>query len=179
MSITLIVGPMFASKTSRLISEYQRLQSIKNSAVLINYVDDDRYGNDNFVYSHDMNKVPCVKVKELFQVDEEILSKSEVILINEGQFFPDLIEFCLKWCEQYNKTIIVAGLDGDYLRRPFGKINELVSLADDIIKVKAYCKKCMNRTEALFTKRLTNQTDNIVIGNDIYMPVCRKHYLEI
>lgn len=178
MSITLIVGPMFASKTSRLIGEYRRLQSIKNSAILINYVDDNRYGEDNFVYSHDKNKVPCIKVRTLSETNDKQLMNCDVILINEGQFFSDLIEFCLKWCEQYGKTIVVAGLDGDYLRRPFGKINELMSLADDVIKVKAYCKKCMNRTEALFTKRLTNDTEEVLIGTDIYMPVCRKHYLE-
>ncbi len=170
---------MFSGKTSELQREYTRWHNINKSAIMINYADDNRYGDDNYVYNHDRQKIPCVKSKKLSDVDQQILKENDVILINEGQFFPDLLDFCKLWCDTYKKNIVVCGLDGDYLRNPFGQINELISLCDEVIKLKAFCKLCNDGSRAIFTKRLTNQTENIIIGSDdVYMPVCRKHYLE-
>lgn len=170
---------MFSGKTSELQREYTRWKNINKNALIINYSDDERYGKDDFVYNHDKNKIPCIKTKKLFDIPIEILQKNDVILINEGQFFGDLFNFCQLWCEKYNKNIVVCGLDGDYLRKPFDQINSLLPLADEVIKLKAFCKKCNDGTQALFSKRLTDETENIVIGSDEkYMPVCRKHYID-
>lgn len=184
MSIKVYLGCMFSGKTSELISEYKRWHNIKKNIFMINYADDNRYGDDNFVYSHDKQKVPCIKTTKLMDLHNDnqtydILNDTDVILVNEGQFFPDLIEFCKFWCDEQNKNIVVCGLDGDYLRRPFGQMNDLITIADDVVKLKAFCKICNDGTEAIFTKRLTNSQEKILIGEtDIYMPVCRKHYLQ-
>lgn len=178
MSIKLYIGCMFSGKTSRLIHEYNRWENINRNAIMINYIDDNRYGTDNYVYSHDKNKIKCIKVRELFNISDKILKNNDLILINEGQFFPDLIDFCLKWCEEYNKDIIVCGLDGNFMRKPFGQINDLISISDEVTKLTAYCKKCNDGTKAIFSKRLSNEKENIVIGTDNYIPVCRKHYVE-
>ena len=176
MSIRLYIGCMFSGKTSELLREYTRWKNINKNVILINYADDNRYGDDEYVYSHDKNKVPCIKTKKLNDVQVELLHNNDVILINEGQFFPDLIEFCEFWCEKHKKNIAVCGLDGDHLRKPFGQLCELMSLADEVIKMKAFCKKCNDGTRAIFTKRLTDDKEQILIGSDMYMPVCREHY---
>ena len=99
-------------------------------------------------------------------------------MIDEGQFFPDLKEYVVKWCEEYKKNIIVIGLDGDYKRNPFGQILDLIPIADNVMKLKAMCKLCSDGTEALFTHRLTTEDEQVLIGNSNYIPVCRQHYLE-
>lgn len=178
MSIRLYIGCMFSGKTTELLREYTRWKNINKNVIMINYINDDRYGQDDFVYSHDKNKVPCIRLKNLSEAPIELLEKNDVILINEGQFFPDLIEFCKLWCDVYKKNIVVCGLDGDHLRIPFVEISSLISIADEVIKLQAFCKKCNDGTRAIFTKRLSEEKERIVIGSDKYIPVCRKHYLE-
>jgi thymidine kinase len=76
----------------------------------------------------------------------------------------------------YSKHIIICALDGDFMRKPFGKISELIPMADEITKLKAFCTECNDGTSAIFTWRLSKDTEQISINND-YIPVCRKHYL--
>jgi thymidine kinase len=72
----------------------------------------------------------------------------------------------------------VAGLDGDAQRKPFGKLLELIPLADSIIKLKAMCKKCNDGTEALFTSKKVHDTTVVDIGSsDKYEALCRAHYI--
>lgn len=177
-SIRLYIGCMFSGKTSELIREYTRFIKIGMKVLCINYTFDTRYGEDAFVYSHDLNKMKCVKSKLLSDISKEMLIENDVILINEGQFFDDLLEFCKEYCDEYKKHIIICGLDGDYMRKPFGKINELISISDEITKLKAFCTECNDGTPALFTWRLSKDKSQISINND-YIPVCRFHYLQL
>ena len=110
------------------------------------------------------------------EVSHELISEYDVILINEGQFFKDILEFCTKYCDTHKKHIVVCGLDGDYLRKPFGQINDLISMADEITKLKAFCTECNDGTSAIFTWRLSSNKEQVSIGTD-YVPLCRKHYL--
>lgn len=169
---------MYSGKTSQLIREYKKWGKIGKTVLCINYAKDERYGNDDFIYSHNMEKAKCVKVTNLFDVSENLLKNSDLIMINEGQFFTDLIDFCIKWCETYNKNIIVCGLDSDFQRKPIGQMNELMSICDNIEKLKALCNICKDGTPALFSWRNTNDKQQIVIGTD-YIPVCRKHFIEL
>jgi thymidine kinase len=177
-TIKLILGCMFSGKTTELQREFREWSSIDKKPLCINYIDDNRYGNIfSNMYNHNEIGVECIKVGKLSDVNIELLKKSEIILINEGQFFHDLVEFCLLWCEEYGKNIIVCGLDGDYLRRPFGRILDLMPLADSVVKLTAYCKKCSDGTKALFTHRKSSETEQVVIGANNYEALCRKCYL--
>ena len=111
------------------------------------------------------------------KTDEEIMNH-DYIMIDEGQFFSDLKEYVLKWCEVFKKNIIVIGLDGDYKRNTFGQILDLIPVADQVTKLKALCKLCNDGTEALFTHRLSEEDEQVVISYSKYIPVCRQHYLE-
>ena len=178
MSLKLYIGCMFSGKTSKLIEEYENIISQNKIPIVINFQNDNRYGNDNYVYSHDLKKIPCIKAEKLLSLDENIFLNCDYILINEGQFFVDILEFCTLWSDKHKKNIIVCGLNGDYLRKPFQEISNLISICDQNIKLNALCVKCDYKQEALFTKRITNDKERIVIGTNNYIPVCRKHYLE-
>lgn len=178
-SLRLYLGCMYSGKTSELIREYRRWTNIGKKVIFINYSKDERYGDDNYVYSHDKTKEKSIKVEFLKDIDKNILNNYDVILINEGQFFTDIVEFCKLWCDEYHKNIVVCGLDGDYQRNPFSTINYLISMADEIVKLKAFCKLCNDGTPAIFTHRLTNEKEQIVIGSTNYIPVCRSHYNEL
>ena len=175
-SIKLYLGCMFSGKTSELIREYTRYTKIGKKVICINYTSDTRYGDDNYVYSHDLNKIECLRTQKLMSINLQDILKYDVILINEGQFFDDIIEFCKLYCDMYAKHIIICALDGDFMRKPFGKITELISLADEITKLTAFCTECKDSTPAIFTLRLSQDTEQISINNN-YIPVCRKHYL--
>ena len=175
-SIKLYIGCMFSGKTSELIREYTRYTKIGKKVICINYTSDTRYGDDNYVYSHDLNKIECLRTQKLMSINLQDILKYDVILINEGQFFVDIIEFCKLYCDMQSKHIIICALDGDFLRKPFGKINELIPLADEITKLTAFCTECNDTTPAIFTLRLSEDIEQISINNN-YIPVCRKHYL--
>ncbi|KAF5936615.1 hypothetical protein HYC85_024121 [Camellia sinensis] len=102
----------------------------------------------------------------------------DVIGIDEAQFFGDLYDFCCKVADCDGKIVIVAGLDGDYLRRTFGSVLHIIPLVDSITKLTAQCQLCGKR--AFFTLRKTNETKTELIGgSDVYMPVCRQHYVSV
>jgi thymidine kinase len=178
MSLKLYIGCMFSGKTSELIREYTRWRKIGRKVVCINFSSDTRYGDDDFVYSHDLNKIQCLKATNLLDIPDAELTDVQVILINEGQFFKDLFDFCSKWVDLHKKDIVVCGLDGDYRRKPFGQINDLISIADEVTKLKAFCTKCNDGTPAIFTHRISECKDIVSINND-YIPVCRAHYVEL
>lgn len=176
--IKIILGCMYSGKTSEAIKVSKKWKSISKKVLCINYKEDNRYGNDDKLYSHDLNVTECLKVDLLSQIDTNKIINVDIILIDEGQFFKDLIEMCLLWCETYGKDIIVCGLDGDFQRKPFGKILELIPYADSVIKMNAFCKLCSDGKKGLFTIRLSNETEQVVIGSDMYIPVCRDHYVD-
>lgn len=100
----------------------------------------------------------------------------DVIAIDEAQFFEDLYDFCSTIADRDGKIVIVAGLDGDYLRRSFGSVLDVIPLADTVTKLTARCELCGGK--AFFTLRKTQETRTELIGGaDIYMPVCRQHYV--
>lgn len=103
------------------------------------------------------------------------LDAYDVIAVDESQFYPDLAEFCKHAVEEQNKTVIAAGLSGDYKRNQFGDIVRLVPYADQVSFLKARCSFC--EEPAAFTLRLVaNGQQELVGGKDKYQPVCRQHY---
>lgn len=181
MSINLFLGPMWSAKSSRLIHEYQKWHCINKPTLVINHQIDNRYGQDSYLYTHDQIRIPCILVDQLANVDQQLIQNCEAIFINEGQFFSDLLYYCLEWCEQQGKHIYVVGLDGDRHRQKFGQIIDLIPYADHYEKLKAKCKLCLDGTHAIFTYDQTdNQNENqIKVGSEQYLPLCRKHYLQL
>lgn len=181
MSLEIIMGPMFSGKTTELCRQVRRLQHTKRNALIINHISDDRYGSSDQTTTHDnisCNSIPVNKLSELNDSDE--YNKCTDIFINEAQFFEDLTPFVITAVETDNKHVIVFGLDSDFERKQFGSILELIPLADSLRKISALCKTCGDGTPALFTKRISKLDSSQVLigGSDLYMAVCRKHYLK-
>ncbi|KVI01112.1 Pentatricopeptide repeat-containing protein [Cynara cardunculus var. scolymus] len=151
---------------------------MNQNVAIIKSSKDTRYGLDSIV-THDGEKLPCWPLEALSSFKERIgieaYHKLEVIGIDEAQFFDDLYDFCIKAADHDGKTVIVAGLDGDYLRRSFGVL-DIIPIAESVTKLKARCELCGK--PAFFTLRKTEETEReLVAGADVYMPVCRKHYV--
>ena len=190
--LELIIGPMFSGKTSRIVEIYNQCKFCNISVAVINHSIDNRYDEEQ-LSTHDQIKIPCIKTEKLFDIWAEHISledsiekiprikdkfkivTSSVILINEGQFFPDLFEFVNKLLVE-GKKVYVCGLDGDFERKKFGAILDLIPLCDKVNKLSSLCSLCRDGTPGIFSMRLTQETQQTVVGSENYIPVCRECY---
>jgi thymidine kinase len=178
MSINLIMGCMFSGKTSKLINVAKNCKLIGKKVLLINFIGDTRYSSSNFITTHDGTSIECKTCHcDIIDVLNFMdYTDADVVCINEGQFFKNLVNFCKKSCE-LEKDVYVCGLESDYRMEPFGEITKLIPYCDNVEKTKAICMGCKNGTLASFTKRTGISQNVIEIGStDMYMPVCRKCY---
>lgn len=177
-SLHLILGPMFSGKTTRLIQIYNSRNYIGKKVAVINFSEDTRY-DLKMLSTHDTVMIPCIQCTKIETFLSDYQYKTyDTILINEGQFFPDLYHNVLKLVEIYNKEVYICGLDGDYLRGTFGSILELIPFCDTVEKLSSLCANCRDGTHAIFSYRITQETEQMVIGVSNYKPLCRKCYLE-
>jgi thymidine kinase len=168
---------MFSGKSTEIIQRIRKHRIIGHNMLIINHAKDIRYSSDAAVVSHNNERevaVSCSKLSDMFNMPT--YATADIIFIEEAQFFPDLYDTVFKAVENDYKHLVVAGLDGDYLRQPFDTI-KLIPIANDVIKLKALCAICKNGNPALFSKRLDSSvfTREVVGGADKYIPVCRHH----
>ena len=169
---------MYAGKTSKLISIYNKNKAAGISTCVINYIEDKRY-HDNKLSTHDRKMIECLSVRKIYDVfenDPNLLKQTEAFIINEGQFFSDLFEVVKLLVNEHNKKVYVCGLDGDYQMKKFGQILDLIPICDEVEKLHAICTIC--KAPASFTKRITQETEQKVIGSDNHIPVCRMCHLK-
>ena len=175
--LTLILGCMFAQKTTELLRRVRRYRSIGYKVLVVNFAHDTRYG-EGCIASHDIDKVPALQVERLSEVPESELGDHKVLVIDEGQFYPDLLEKVADWADRFaDLHIVVSGLDGDAERRPFGQMLQLVPHAEEVMRLSAYCSRCADGTLAHFSKKIAGGAEQVEIGAaDKYIPVCRRHF---
>uniref|UniRef100_A0AAR2JCW4 Thymidine kinase n=2 Tax=Pygocentrus nattereri TaxID=42514 RepID=A0AAR2JCW4_PYGNA len=170
--IQVIFGPMFSGKSTELMRRVRRFQIAQYSCLVIKYAKDVRYSHEGMA-THDKSTMEAVPANCLREV-QGLALEATVIGIDEGQFFPDTVEFCEEMANR-GKTVIVAALDGTFQRKPFGNILSLVPLAESVVKLNAVCMECFK--EASYTKRLGAEKEVEVIGGaDKYHAVCRGCY---
>ena len=179
--LELIIGPMYSGKTSKLLEIYKQCTFCDISVCVINHSLDKRY-HSSMLSSHDKNMIPCLNVDNLSSLwlntedsEDKFIRNAEVILINEGQFFRDL-HYVVNDMLKNNKVVYVCGLDGDFERKRFGELLDLIPLCDKVTKLTSLCSICKNGTAGIFSKRLTNETEQTIIGCENYIPVCRVCY---
>jgi len=190
--LEIILGPMFSSKTTTLLEIYKHCKFCDIPVIIINHSLDTRY-NDTMVSSHDKIMAPCIQTSLLgdvwTNVDDGIdnsisndkdckinqVRNSKVILINEGQFFSDLYDI-VKDMINCGKKVYICGLDGDFERKKFGTILDLIPLCDNVRKLSSLCSLCKDGTLGIFSMRLTDEKEQTLIGVNNYIPVCRKCY---
>lgn len=170
-SLSIAVGSMFSGKTTWLIEKYYINKNRGKKCYPINYSEDTRYSETQIV-THDGKNIDCTKCIQLVPIlQQNILDNFDVFLINEGQFFDDLVP-AINILLKAEKKIYVSGLDGDFQQKKFGHILDIIPLSDKIIKLRACCAYC--KDYGIFTKRLSKETRQKVIGVDNYVSVCRK-----
>jgi thymidine kinase len=173
-SIEVICGSMFSGKSEELIRRLRRAIIARQKVQAFKPVIDDRYCSDDIV-SHDARRIECEKVRSAVEIMELVAEDTQVVGIDEAQFLgEDLTEVCEALAEA-GKRVIVAGLDQDYLGKPFEPIPQLLALAEDITKTMAVCMVC--GAAANKTQRLIQSDERIVVGaGEVYEPRCRKCY---
>lgn len=152
--LELILGPMRSGKTTAL------LQRRRGRTLIINHVLDTRTGDS--VRTHDGVVVAAVKCSRI-----DVPSGYDTVLIDEGQFFDSL-----DGVESVADNVVVAGLSGDYLRRPFGKLLDLIPKASKVTMLEAVC---VCGKKAQFTKRVSGEVDLCSV-NSTYISVCCECY---
>jgi thymidine kinase len=176
--LELILGPMFSGKTSTLKKIYDQCVYCDIPVMVINYSADKRYSSEDVMSTHDKIMIPCIMANTIAEIIDnygEKLSNTEVILINEGQFFSD-IQYVISLVEDMHKRVYICGLDGDFQKNKIGSLFELIPYCDNICKLKSLCSECRDGTPGLFSYRITNEVDQVVIGVDNYKPLCRECY---
>ena len=165
--IQVIFGLMFSGKTTELLRRVKRYELAKYKCIVIKYDNDKRYDG---VSTHDNRCHDALSTNILTDVRSKLLLY-EVLGIDEGQFFVDIVDIAEEMA-MLGKIVIVAGLDGDYRRRPFGSMINLINLAENVVKLTAVCLNCYG--EGSFSKRICVNTQlEIIGGSERYMAVCR------
>lgn len=173
--IEVVAGCMFAGKTTELLRRVRRYGLAKKECVLVKHINDDRY-SETSVVSHDrlsMRAISCARLGDV----RNVLESTEVIAIDEGQFYTDLHEVCTSLADM-GKIVIVAALDATFERKPFHNVSELCADAECITKLKAVCQEPDCGNDATFTWRTASRDAPIeyVGGAEMYIPVCRDCY---
>ena len=172
--IEVICGSMFSGKSEELIRRLRRAQIAKQKVQVFKPLIDNRY-DEAYVISHSKQKIECVPIGEIKEIYEHLNDETQVVGIDEAQFFDDNIIEIVNELANKGRRVIVAGLDQDYRGRPFGPIPKLLAVAEYITKTMAVCMQC--GAPANRTQRLVNRKEQILVGNgSLYEPRCRKCY---
>jgi thymidine kinase len=171
--IEVICGSMFSGKTEELIRRLRRARIANLRVGIFKPVTDDRYHRENIV-SHDDNSILSIPVANA----QAILNGTtlvDVVGIDEAQFFDDSLPEVCDILALKGTRVIVAGLDMDYLGKPFGPMPALLSKAEYITKLHAICMQCGNI--ASYSYRKSRIAEQLLVGNeDLYEPRCRLCY---
>lgn len=174
MSVSLIIGPMFSGKSTELFRRIRREQYAGKKTIIYKYVKDTRYTTrTDLACSHDGVTEDAVPIFT-FEPFLDNMPHVDVIGIDEGQFIAYLEVFCEKAADA-GISVIIAGLDSNYMRKPFLNITNLISNSEHVRKLHSVCIMCGKK--AAFTRKLTikmNDTIEDIGGADKYIASCRR-----
>ena len=175
--IEVISGCMFAGKTEEFIRRINVLSYAKKNIIVFKPKIDNRY-SDSEIVSHSGAKVPCLVVEKAQDILKKIEADTEVVAIDEVQFFDkDIVEVC-EYLADKGIRVMVAGLDKDFRGESFGVMPELLTRAEFVTKLTAVCAKCgapATRTQRLVNGKPAGFEDPIVMvgADESYEPRCR------
>lgn len=175
--LTVIAGPMFSGKTSKLVAMVEVLTRMGYKVLTVKPKIDNRYGGSNEIQSHDHRKTPAILVDG--ETPESIIDKildsgADKVIFDEVQFFdkPKVLRV-IQTLQHKGIHVIAAGLLYDYQRKPFGPTPDLMGLADESLELFAICQNCGSL--ARHTQRLKGGKGQIVVGAaDKYVAACEK-----
>ena len=172
-SIEVICGSMFSGKTEELIRRLRRSEIAKQRVIICKPSIENRYDNEKVV-SHNQISIDCKtisKASEILTFSEEV----DVLGIDEAQFFDaELVDICNELANN-GVRVIIAALDMDYEGQPFEPIPQLLSVADEVTKVRAICVQCGSL--ANYSYRIVEKNERILLGEkNEYEARCRNCY---
>jgi thymidine kinase len=169
--VEVITGSMFSGKSEELIRRVRRAQIARQRVQIFKPRIDTRYTGDHIVSHSDM-KMPSQVVTSAREVLERVEEGTEVVGIDEGQFFDHSLVAVVNALADRGLRVIVAGLDQDYMGRPFEPMPQLLAIAEYVDKTLAICMRC--GAPANRTQRLVASTDRVVVGGaEEYEARCR------
>lgn len=175
-SLHLFIGPMYAGKTTKLIDTYEWCLYNEETAIVVTHSSEIRYSIDK-LSTHDKKQICCCKydsIKQFIKDEADMINKTDTILIDEGQFFADLMDV-LYIVNKLHKKVYVFGLDGDFERNKFGHILDLIPHCDSVKKLQGKCCNCEELSS--FSHRTCMSDSQVLVGSqDVYQPLCRGCY---
>ena len=172
--IEVITGCMFSGKTEELIRRVKRAHIANQKVQIFKPSRDVRYSSEEVV-SHDRRAIESILIPNIKALPEHLKEDTEVIALDEVQFFTDDILGMVEDLALDGKRVIAAGLDLDFRGIPFGPVPKLMAIAEYVTKVHAICPHCGNL--ATHSYRLTAETETVLVGEkESYEPRCRKCY---
>ena len=170
--IEVITGSMFSGKSEELIRRLRRAQIAKQKVQIFKALIDNRFSDDHIVSHSDM-RIPSQNVKNSDELMKQVDEDTEVVGIDEGQFFDSNLPAACNALADSGKRVIIAGLDKDYLGRPFEPIPQLLAIAEYITKTLAICVVCGG--PANHTQRLVASSNRVLVGaTGVYEARCRR-----
>src|SRR5579883_2349307 len=170
--IEVICGPMFSGKSEELIRRLRRAMIARKRVEVFKPTIDNRY-SDNEIVSHGDLRMHSQVVKDAKEIVDRIDWRSEVVGIDESNFMGEALVDVAQRLADSGKQVIIAGLDTDYMGRPFPPMPDLLTLAESITKTLAICMRCGN--PAKHTQRLVESSELIVVGAEgSYEARCRR-----
>lgn len=181
-SIEVICGSMFCGKTEELIRKLVRAKIAKLKVRAYKPLIDDRFNDKDELTSHSGASFLAKRVNGSLEIEDDIGVDTQVVGIDEAQFFDKGIVPLIKKLRKMGIRVIVSGLDMDFKGEPFGPMPAILALAESVEKLKAICHKC-DKENASFTQRLVdgkaaNYTDPIVVvgASEMYEARCGNHH---
>ena len=169
--IEIICGSMFSGKTKLLINKVQNAKNKNLNIKVFKPKIDIRY-DKNKIVSHEKSQISAIPINDSYEIIR-FSKEADVVAIDEVQFFnQNIIQTCIE-LKKCNIDIILAGLDMDYLGKPFGSMPDLMKIADNVIKLHAICDMCNKK--AYHTYRVSEKSENIFLGEKgDYLALCKK-----
>ena len=170
--IEVICGPMFSGKSEELMRRLRRAIIARKRVQVFKPIIDDRYSSDEIV-SHTDIRMKSEALNNVSDINSRLDWRTQVVGVDEANFFGQgLVEIASQLADS-GKQVIIAGLDTDYMGRPFPPMPDLLTLAESITKTLAICMRCGN--PAKHTQRLVESNDLIVVGAaGMYEARCRR-----
>jgi thymidine kinase len=169
--IEVIAGSMFSGKSEELIRRLRRAQIARQQVQIFKPQVDNRF-SDDYIVSHSDMRIPSETVADSSALVAAVHQATEVVGIDEGQFFDAQLPAACTALASQGKRVIVAGLDQDYLGRPFEPMPQLLAIAEFITKTRAICVVCGD--PANHTQRLVASSDRVLVGaGGVYEARCR------
>lgn len=167
--IEAICGPMFSGKTEELIRRLRRAKIARQRVIVFKPRIDTRY-DDVQIVSHSMQKIPSVPVEDPMAMEhclKQLAAPVDVVGIDEVQFFDDSLVSFVDNLANTGVRVVVAGLDQDYMGKPFGPMPQLLAIADLVTKQYAVCVKCgapASKSQRIARDRMGQRSEQILVG---------------